>query len=393
MKPALDGVKVVGFELAVAGPFCTHLLADMGADVIKIEKPGTGDSVRGWDSAVRGLSSGYVWLNRNKRDLTLNVKHKNGLKIMRHLVQDADIFVENFAPGVAERSGLGYEALKRINPRLIYASISGYGQGGPYGDRKAFDLMIQGESGLIATTGSPKEPAKVGPPIVDLATGINAALGIMFALYQRERTGHGQLVDVAMFDAMLSWLGYFPQHFWHKGEEPLRVGLRHHYMVPYGPFLARDGKYVNLAVVSSQDWEAFCLRVIERPDLYADERYKNTESRLEHREELERTVEEAILDLDSQAWLERLASAALPFGEVRGVAEALAHPQVAFRKLIQDIDSPVGKIPTIASPINLSESPSRYGPLPALGQHTDSILTELGHSAQQIKNLRAKGVV
>ena len=392
-QSALSGVRVVAFELAAAGPFCSELLADVGAEVIKIERPGTGDTIREWDSAVKGLSSGYVWLNRNKRSLTVDAKQESGKQIIHRSVEKADVFLENFAPGVTDRLGLGYEELRSINSRLVYCSISGYGQDGPYRDRKAFDLLIQGEAGLIATTGHADAPAKVGPPIADLAAGTNAALGIVMALYQRERTGRGQYLDVSMFDSLLSWLGYFPHHYWHRGELPTRVGMRHHYMTPYGPFMARDGKYVSVAVASPRDWEVFCREVLKRADLWEDAKYKTAELRRDNRVELEATVETAFLRQDSAEWMELLDSAGLPYGEVRGIDEVLAHPQVAARDMVRHIESPAGEVPVIANPIKLSDSPARYGRVPSLSQDTDSILRELGYGPEEIVQLRADEVV
>src|SRR3990170_8676061 len=240
---ALSGVRVLAMEVSVSGPHCTRILTDMGAEVIKIEKPGEGDLIRHWDSAVRGLSSGFVWLNGNKRSFAVDIKKKAGLEAIRRLAERVDVFVENFAPGVVERLGLGAAELCARNPRLIYCSISGYGQDGPYRDMKAYDLLIQGEAGIIATTGYPDKPAKVSVVISDLASSLYAALGIVLALYQREHTGRGQRVDIAMFETMLSFLGYFPHHYWHRGEEPPRVGMRHHYVTPYGPFMASDDVY------------------------------------------------------------------------------------------------------------------------------------------------------
>ncbi len=390
---ALQGIRVVAFELAASGPFCSHLLADMGAEVIKIERPGTGDTIRDWDTAVRGLSSGYVWLNRNKRSIAVDVKADEGREVVTRLARGADVFLENFAPGVAGRLGLGYEALSAENPRLVYCSISGFGQDGPYRDRKAFDLIIQGEAGLMATTGYPDQPAKVGPPVADLAAGHYAALGIVLALFQRERTGRGQCVDIAMFESVLSWLGYFPHHYWHRGEEPQRVGMRHHFMTPYGPFQARDGVYVNLAVVSPRDWQVFCERVIERPDLLADPRYRTAESRRTHRVELEAAVEEAFLQRDSGEWLGRLEGGEVPYGEGRGMASILAHPQVAARRMVREVDSPVGRIPVIGSPLHLSDSPGRFDRIPALGEDTEAVLGEVGYSEEEIGRLRAAGVI
>jgi itaconate CoA-transferase len=365
----------------------------MGADVLKVERPGTGDVIRSWDRAVRGLSSGYVWLNRRKRSVTLDVKKESGRAIFRRLAERSDVFLTNFAPGVADGLGMGYEALRERNPRLIYCALTGYGLDGPYRDVKAYDLLIQGEAGILTTTGSPDAPAKVSVPISDIAAGMYAALGIVLALYQRERTGRGQLVDVSMFESVLSWLGYFPQHYWHQGEEPERVGMRHHYMVPYGPYLARDGRYVNLAVASQGNWEIFCRRVIDRPDLLEDPRFADSPARRRHRQVLEELVEQIMLERDAAEWLARLSAAELPYGEVRGMAEVLAHPQVAARRLIREIDSPVGRIPTVESALRLSDSPVAEGPLPDLGADTDAVLREAGYSEQEIAGFRREGAV
>lgn len=392
-QSALEGIRVVSLEQVLAGPFCTCILADMGAEVIKLERPGTGDLIRHWDSVVKGLSSGYVWLNRNKRSVTVDVKKEPGREIVRRLVQNADIFFENFAAGVAKRLGLSYEELQAINPRLIYCSLSGYGQDGPYRDVKAYDLLIQGEGGIIATTGYPDKPAKASIPIVDIAAGMYATLGIMLALYQREKTGRGQCIDISMFESIVSWLGYFPHHYWHRGEEPKRMGMRHHYVTPYGPYLARDGQYVNLAVASAQDWEIFCRNVIERPDLLEDQRFATVEGRRANRGVLEEMIEKIFLERDHNEWLERLKKAQLPHGEVRGVAQVLAHPQATARRLIREVDSPVGRVPVIGSPLRLSDSPARYDRIPGLGEDTETILKELGYDDHAIDKLREEKVI
>lgn len=390
---ALEGIQVVAFEQVLSGPLGTCLLADMGAEVIKVERPGVGDVIRHWDSVVRGLSSGYVWLNRNKRSLTVDVKKDAGREILHRLSAKADVFFENYAPGVAERLGLGYEKLSQLNPRLIYCSLSGYGQDGPYRDVKAYDLLIQGEAGIIATTGYPDKPAKAGIAIADIAAGMYAALGILFALYQREKSGRGQLIDVSMFDSILSWLGYFPHHFWHAGEEPARVGMRHHYVTPYGPYLAKDGEYVNLAVASAQDWEVFCRDVIDRPDLLADQRFATVEGRRENRRVLEEMIEKIFLERDHGEWMDRLKKAALPYGEVRGIAQVLAHPQALARKLIREVDSPVGRVPVIGSALRMSDSPARYERIPDLGEDTEAILREAGYDNATITKLRQEKVI
>ena len=390
---ALDGVKILAFEQVLSGPFATCLLADMGAEVIKVERPGVGDVIRSWDSVVKGLSSGYVWLNRNKRSLTVDVKQTKGREIIQELAKRSDIFFENYAPGVAGRLGIGYETLSGINPRLIYCSLSGYGQDGPYRDVKAYDLLIQGEGGIIATTGYPDKPARAGIAIADIASGMYAAIGILLALYQREKTGAGQLIDVSMLDSIVSWLGYFPHHFWHAGEEPARVGMRHHYVTPYGPYLAGDGQYVNLAVASAADWEVFCREVIEKPELLEDPRFATVEGRRRNRGELEEMIEKLFLEKDHQHWLERLKNAELPYGIVRGIAQVLAHPQVAARKLIREAASPVGEVPVIANALKMSASEARYDRIPGLGEDSEAILRELGYDAEDTAKLRAEKVI
>jgi itaconate CoA-transferase len=390
---ALAGVKVLALEVSVSGPHCTRILGDMGAEVIKIEKPKEGDLIRHWDSAVRGLSSGYVWLNYNKRSFAIDVKKPAGLAAIRRLVKTVDVFVENFAPGVAARLGMGYDDFQSINSRLIYCSISGYGQDGPYKDVKAYDLLIQGEAGIIATTGYEDKPAKVSVPIADLACSMYAVTGILAALYQRGRTGCGQYIDISMFESILAWQGYFLQHYWHQGEEPARVGFRHHYVTPYGPFLAGDGVYVSFAVATRQDWEVFCREVIERPDFLSDLRFETSELRRKNRAVLEKAIEQIFLERKHDEWLERLQKSRLPYGEVRGIGQVSSHPQVAAREMVREVDSPVGRIPVTSSPLRLSDSPARYDPIPALGDGTESILHELGYSGEEIRKLRDEKVI
>ncbi|HEU5463335.1 MAG TPA: CaiB/BaiF CoA-transferase family protein [Candidatus Binatia bacterium] len=390
---ALDGVKIIGFEQVLSGPFATCLMADMGAEVIKIERPGSGDVIRSWDSVVKGLSSGYVWLNRNKRSLTLDAKNPKGCAIIHELARRSDVFFENYAPGVADRLGLGYDTLSGLNARLIYCSLSGYGQDGPYRDVKAYDLLIQGEGGIIATTGYPEKPARAGIAIADIASGMYAAIGILLALYQREKTGAGQLIDVSMLDSIVSWLGYFPHHYWHAGEEPQRVGMRHHYVTPYGPYLAADGEYVNLAVASASDWEIFCRRVIEKPELLQDPRFATVEGRRKNRAVLEQEIEATIIEKDHRHWLDQLKKAQLPHGIVRGIAQVLAHPQVVARKLIREAESPVGTVPVVANALKMSASEARYDRIPALGEDTAAILGELGYRDDEIASLRRERVI
>ena len=286
-KRALTGVRVLALETSLSGPHATKILADMGAEVVKIERPGAGDVIRGWDKAVKGLSSGIVWIGANKKSFAIDVKKPAAREILRRLAAKSDVVLENFAPGAAERMGLGAKELRAANPRLIYCSLSGYGQDGPYRDKKAYDALIQGEAGLMMTTGYEDAPARMGVSVTDLISSMYAAVGILTALYQREQTGEGQTVDISMFETAASWLGYFPHHFWHHGEEPKRFGMRHQYITPYGHYLASDGKYFGLAVASPADWEIFCNGVIERPDLLADPRFVDTPARRKNREELD----------------------------------------------------------------------------------------------------------
>ena len=390
---ALDGVRVLALEVSVSGPHCSRILGDMGAEVIKVEKPKTGDLIRGWDSVVRGLSSGFVWLNGNKRSFAVDIKTPAGREAVQRLAERVDVVLENFAPGVTDRLGLGAAELCARNPRLIYCSVSGYGQDGPYRDVKAYDLLIQGEAGIIATTGYPDKPAKVGVPITDLASSMYATVGILLALYQRERTGRGQIIDISMFESALAWLGYFPHHYWHRGEEPARVGMRHHYIVPYGPYLASDGAYVSLAVATPRDWEIFCRNVIQRPDLLDDARFKSAPDRRRNRAVLEELVERIFLERPQEEWLRRLRASELPHGKLNGIGEVLAHPQAIARKMIREMESPVGPVPVMGSPLRLSDSPARFDPIPALGQDTEPILQELGYTAAEIETFRRDQII
>jgi crotonobetainyl-CoA:carnitine CoA-transferase CaiB-like acyl-CoA transferase len=392
-RRALDGVRVLALETSLSGPHATKILADMGAEVIKLERPGTGDVIRGWDTAVKGLSSGIVWIAPNKKSFAIDVKKPEAREILQRLAGKCDVVLENFAPGAAARMGLGAEELRAANPRLIYCSLSGYGQDGPYRDVKAYDALIQGEAGLIMTTGFEDRPARVGISVTDLISSMYAAVGILTALYQREHTGEGQIIDISMFETAASWLGYFPHHYWHHGEEPKRYGLRHQYLTPYGHYLGSDGKYFGVAVASAADWEVFCRKVIEMPDLLDDPRFRDPPARRANREELDTILIAIFSERPSAEWLERLKKVRLPHGTVNGVGGVLEHPQVKARQMIQEIDSPVGRIPVLASPLHLSDSPPRLDPMPALGEDTDSVLAALGYSAADIENFRHRGII
>jgi itaconate CoA-transferase len=389
----LEGLRVVALEQAVAAPFCTRHLADLGADVVKIERPDGGDFGRRYDTVVKGMSSYFAWLNRGKRSLTLDVKSHGGRDLLGRLLARADVFIQNLGPGVAERLGLGAAALRERYPRLIVCELSGYGSTGPYRNRKAFDLLLQGESGLISTTGSPDAPAKIGISIADISSGMYAFSSILAALYERERTGQGQTIETVMLDCLAEWMSA-PAYYWIYGNRKLeRAGWRHNIIVPYGPYRCGDGQYVNLAVQNEGQWRRLCERVLERPDLVADPRFAANEARVQHRGALEPPIEESLGPNDRSAAEARLADADVPFGSLNDVDDLVNHPQLAARDRWLDIDSPVGPIKALAHPLNLEGMPQRTDPVPALGQHSDEIAAELGYASDEIVGLREAGAI
>jgi crotonobetainyl-CoA:carnitine CoA-transferase CaiB-like acyl-CoA transferase len=388
LNGALSGVRIVALEQAVSLPFCTLLLAALGADVVKIEQPRRGDVIRGWDDAVRGLSTGFVAFNAGKRDVTIDAKTEAGRGVLRRLAASADVFCENFTPGVAARLGVGPDELRAADPGLVYCSLSGYGQEGPYRDVKAYDLLVQGESGLLLTNGTPDAPAKVGIPITDQIAGVYAALGIVAALRERERTGEGAYLDVSMLESAVHWLAYYPHHWWHAEEEPPRSGMRHQYLCPYGPFRAADGVYVNVVVASDVDWERFCAAV-DRAEWVEDARFATVAARRENRRELDGLVEELVAGAPADEWLGRLDAEGLPYGRVRSIADVVEHPQLAERRLFGETDSPVGLLPFVRFPLG----PRDGSRVPGLGEHTDEVLAELGYDEAEISELRASGAV
>jgi itaconate CoA-transferase len=385
---ALDGVRVVALEQAVALPFCTLVLAELGAEVIKLETPGRGDLIRGWDGAVGGLSTGFVAFNAGKRDVAVDAKTREGREVLTRLALSADVFCENFTPGVAERLGVGAHDLREQRPDLIYCSLSGYGQDGPYRDVKAYDLLVQGESGILLTNGTSEAPAKVGIPITDQIAGMHAALGIVAALRRRERTGAGAYLDVSMLESAAFWLAYYPQHWWHGHREPPRSGMRHQYLCPYGPFQASDGRYVNLVVASDGDWERFC-DAVRQPEWMGDERFRTMAARTRNCAILDGLVEQTIVRCPSAYWFERLAAVGLPFGRVRPIEEVVEHPQLRHRRLFAKTESPVGTLPRVRFPL-AGPRPVR---VPALGEDTDEILLALGYAHDTIAELHNRGIV
>jgi crotonobetainyl-CoA:carnitine CoA-transferase CaiB-like acyl-CoA transferase len=374
----LDGLRVVAWEQAVAAPLCTRHLADLGADVIKIERPDGGDFARQYDSAVSGLSAHFVWLNRGKRSVVLDLKQPAQRHVLDLLLARADVFVHNQGPGAAERLGLGHVRLAERNPRLISCAISGYGPDGPHRDRKAYDLLLQGEAGAIALTGTPEQPAKIGLSVADIASGMYAFSSILAALYQRQSTGRGTAIDIAMLDALVEWVMPAAYVAAYTGRAPARAGARHGFIVPYGAYRVGDGGTVNLAVQNDGQWRRLCEVVLRRPELAADPRFCTNELRLANRDVLEPLIE-SLLAGDSRASVEaRLVEADVPFGTVNEIADVLDHPQLAARGRWFEIPSPVGALRALHHPMNLASLDRPARAVPALGEHTQEVFDELG---------------
>ena len=376
--PLLTGTRVLACENGLAGPLCSRLLADLGADVVKVERPGVGDVTRGWDSIARGESSGFVWMNRGKRSVALDLKDPSSRPALEALVRASDVFLQNFTPGWAADHGVDEPAVRALRPDIVYTEISGYGPDGPYAERNAYDLVVQGETGLISITGTPEEPARVGVSICDVGAGSYAAVATAAALARRAQTGEGERVSISLFDTMVDWLGYFPHQWWHRHEVPPRTGMRHPHFCPYGPFPAGDGRLFGFAVLSDEHWRAFALEVVDRPDLHADERFGSNEARVAHRDHLEPELVRAFAARPADEWLERLQAARIPCGAVNAIPEVMEHPQLAHNRLVVDVGSPAGPIPTVGNPFLVGGERPGLGPVPGLGEHTAEVLRELG---------------
>jgi len=390
---ALGDIDVLALESGISAPLCTRMLGDLGARVVKVEQPGSGDVNRGWDTAVRGDSSAHVWVDRNKESLELDLKSDDGNDVVRRLAAEADVLVQNFSPGVVERLDLGYETLREENEGLVHVNISGYGRDGPYADRKAYDMVMQGETGLILMNGSPDAPAKVPISACDINAAMYGTIGTLSALFQRESTGEGQEIDVTMFGGMLSWLGYFPLKYWYADEIPERVGMRHHLLTPYGPHETADDQYINFAVLSEPHFEAFCEAVIERPDLLEDERFSTNEGRVDNRDELEPIVEAEIAEQTRDHWAERLEAAGIPWGDVNNIDEVVDHPVTEHLDMVREIETEDGPVKVIDNPIDFGDSEIRRDPMPDLGADSEAVLEDLGYSADEIEELRANDVI
>jgi itaconate CoA-transferase len=392
MRP-LEGVTVVALEHVIAGPFCTRQLADLGARIIKIERPGVGDPARAYDERVRGMSSHFVWTNRSKESLTLDLKQEEARKIVHRLLKNADVLVQNLAPGAAARMGFSYDLLKDEFPRLIVCDISGYGADGPYRDKKAYDLLIQSESGLLSVTGTPETPSKAGCSIVDIASGMYAYTNILAALIQRGRTGKGSRIDVSMLESMVEWMS-FPLYYAYDGAAPpVRAGASHATIYPYGPFPAGDGKIVMLGLQNEREWAVFCDKVLEQPDLKTDPRFSSSPRRSTARKELYLIIAEAFSKLGAEQIVRRLDDAQIGNARMNDMHEVWDHAQLRARGRWMDVDTPVGKVRAMLPPGVPDSFEPRMDPIPAIGQHTDAILGELGYDKTAIAGLRAGGVI
>ncbi|TLS46631.1 CoA transferase [Streptomyces montanus] len=390
----LSGVTVVSVEQAVAAPFATRQLADLGARVIKVERPGEGDFARRYDTTVHGQSSYFVWLNRSKESLTLDLKSDAGRAVLEQLLGGADVFVQNLAPGAAARLGLDAPALADRQPSLICCTISGYGTSGPWADRKAYDLLVQCQTGLVSLTGNAHGPARTGVSIADIAAGMYAYSGILTALYTRATTGVARAVEVSLFEALAEWMSQPAYYTRHGGMQPPRIGTQHATIAPYGAYTAADGKDVLFSIQNEREWAALCERFLRRPELVDDPRFATGSDRVAHREELDAIVAERFRCSDSAEVMTVLDGAGIANAGVNDVEEFLAHPVLDARGRWQDVGIPGGvAVPTLVPPVDLAGAGPRMDAVPAVGEHTEAILAELGHSTADIKGLRGDRVI
>ncbi|WP_088283631.1 CaiB/BaiF CoA-transferase family protein [Ideonella sp. A 288] len=397
MQP-LKGLTVVTLEHAIAAPFATRQLADLGARVIKVERPGTGDFARGYDARVRGLASHFVWTNRSKESLSLDLKHPQAAALLRRLVvEQADVLVQNLAPGAAARMGLSHEALAADRPGLIVCDISGYGDDpvhpGPYRDKKAYDLLIQSEAGFVSVTGTPDEPSKAGPSIADIAAGMYAYSSILAALLERQHTGRGRRIDISMLESLGEWMSYPMYYAFDGAQPPPRTGASHATIYPYGPFPAGDGGTVMLGLQNEREWQSFCQGVLQQPALATDPRFAGNARRVAERAALRALIVEAFSSLTTAQVVERLEAAQIANAQVNTMAGLWAHPQLAARQRWREIGSPAGPLPAMLPPGSWDDGDPRMDPVPALGQHTDAILGALGVDAAGLAALRADGAI
>ncbi|WFF81302.1 CaiB/BaiF CoA transferase family protein [Delftia tsuruhatensis] len=383
----LDGTTVVSLEHAVAAPFCTRQLADLGARVIKVERPGSGDFARGYDQRVQGQSSHFTWINRSKQSLALDLKQDEAMQALLQLLEGADVLVQNLAPGAAARMGLSYAALRERFPRLIVCDISGYGADGPYRDKKAYDLLIQSEAGFLSVTGTPEVPSKAGISVADIAAGMYAYTNILSALLLRGRTGEGSHIDVSMLEALGEWMGYPMYYAFDGAPPPPRTGASHASIYPYGPFEAGDGGTVMLGLQNEREWKLFCEQVLLQPALAADARFDSNARRNANREELRALILGVFNALDAAQVVQRLDAAGIANARVNDMAGLWAHPQLAARQRWCSVDTPAGPVQALLPPGANSAFDYRMEAVPAVGEHSAAILAELGWSAERISAL------
>ena len=389
----LDGITVLSFEHAIAAPFCTRQLADLGARVIKVERPGVGDFARGYDERVRGMASHFVWTNRSKESLTLDVKGEGAQDVLEAILPEVDILVQNLAPGAAKRLGLSFEQLHEKFPRLIVCDISGYGEGGPYEKKKAYDLLIQSESGFVSVTGTKDDMAKAGCSIADIAAGMYAYTNILSALILRDRTGEGSHIDVSMLESMVEWMN-FPMYYAFEGQTPpIRAGAAHAAIYPYGPFPVAGGQTVMLGLQNEREWKVFCEQVLKQAALAEDERFMNNTLRTKNRDVLRDLIVQSFASQSKDEVIALLEEAGIANASVNDMQGVWDHPQLKARERWENIDSPVGELPALLPPGRNNRYDYRMDAVPGLGQHTDAILHELKLSDAQIEKLKTNGVV
>jgi len=389
----LDGITVVSLEHAIAAPFCTRQLADLGARVIKVERPGGGDFARGYDTRVDGLCSHFVWVNRSKESLTLDLKQASAITALKKLLKTADVLVQNLAPGAAARMGLTAEVLQKDNPGLILCDISGYGNDGPYRDKKAYDLLIQSEAGFLSVTGTPEIPSKAGNSIADIAAGMYAYTNILAALLQRGKTGKGSVIDISMLESLTEWMN-FPLYYAYKGAEPPpRNGASHATIYPYGPFKAGDGKTVMLGLQNEREWVQFCETVLENPALAKDERFNGNFKRNENRAELLEMIDACFSQLTAAQLIAKLEEAQIANAHLNDMEGLWKHEQLKARKRWTEVNTPNGPIAALLPPGLNDSYDYRMDSVPAVGEHTDAILKELGLKESDVSEMRASGAI
>lgn len=393
MLRPLDGITVVSLEHAIAAPFCTRQLADLGARIIKVERPVSGDFAREYDHRARGLSSHFVWTNRSKESITLDLKQPQAFQVLKELIDKADVLVQNLAPGAAARMGLAYEQLSVSNPLLVVCDISGYGDDGPYRDKKAYDLLVQSEAGFLSVTGTPEQPCKAGNSIADIAAGMYAYTSVLAALLQRHRTSRGSRIDVSMLEALGEWMG-FPMYYSYDGQAaPARHGASHATIYPYGPFQAGDGRSVMLGLQNEREWQSFCEKVLLQPHLATDPRFDTNPKRAENRGELEGIISDAFSTLSAELVIARLEAAQIANARLNDVGELWNHPQLRARQRFRDIETPAGNLIAMLPPGANSSFAYRMDAVPSVGQHSEAILRELGRTPEQIVALHEAGAI